>query len=465
MVNQRACFSITVKRSPFLIGLVRGLYREVVLNMLVNKKYVSVKFSEAKLKERNRKLSILLEMSNFLSTSMKMEDLLTGALSKVLEYFNVEAGRIYLMDDSGQYLNLTAHLGVQPYRLEKIDINEGFSGKAIRTKSFIAQHVSELEDKKRAALLSDKGFKVIICVPLICMDQIVGVMNLATSKIVKLDQGKVDLLTTIGNQIAVAANNTRLHEDLKSKIQALKEKKEMIEFFTYSISHDLKSPVIGIYGLTKRLQDKYRDLLDEKGKTQCDQILRTSAQMVALVEDINAYIAAKEVPLNFEKIKVKEIIDEVRIEFSTVLSQRQIKWSEPSTLPEIMADKLALLRVFRNFVDNSLKYGGVEMPEIRIRYKENESFHIFSFSDDGVGIRAEDKEKIFELFQRSETSKGTTGSGLGLAIVKEIAERHNGRVWLDTDRKQGTMFYIAISKDLNVNSDADQKSAGKEDSR
>lgn len=333
MVNELAYFSIAVKRSPFLIGLGRGLYREVVVNMLVNKKYVSVKFSEAKLKERNRKLSILLEMSNFLSTSMKMEDLLTGALSKVLEYFNVEAGRIYLMDDSGQYLNLTAHLGVQPYRLEKIDINEGFSGKAVRTKSFIAQHVSELEDKKRAALLSDKGFKVIICVPLICMDQIVGVMNLATSKIVKLDQGKVDLLATIGNQIAVAANNTRLHEDLKSKIQALKEKKEMIEFFTYSISHDLKSPAIGIYGLTKRLQDKYGDSLDEKGKFHCDQILRTSAQMVALVEDINAYIAAKEVPLNFEKIKVKGITDAVRIEFSTVLSQRQIKWSEPDTLP------------------------------------------------------------------------------------------------------------------------------------
>ena len=162
---------------------------------------------------------------------------------------------------------------------------------------------------------------------------------------------------------------------------------------------------------------------------------------------------------------LKEIIDEVRIEFSTVLSQRQIKWSEPDTLPEIMADKLALLRVFRNFVDNSLKYGGMEMPELKIGYKEDKSFHIFSFSDDGVGIRAEDKEKIFELFQRRETSKGTTGSGLGLAIVKEIAKRHKGRVWLDTDRKEGAMFHIAISKDLNVNSEADQKSAGEEDSR
>ena len=417
--------------------------------MLSNKKHISIKFSEAKLKKRNRELSILLEISNFLSTSVELKDLLAGVLSKVLEYFDEEAGRIYLMDGEGQSLNLAAHQGIEIEDLEKMNISDGFSGKAVRTKSFIAQYVSELEDKKRESLLSGKGLKIIICVPLINMGNVVGVMNLARSGMIQLDHNKVDVLMAMGNQIAVAVNNARLYGDLKKKIQILKEKEEMIKFFSYSISHDLKSPAIGVYGFAKRLKEKYKEILDKRGRAYCDQILKTAEQMVVLLEEINAYVAAKEAPINLENVKVKEITEEIRNEFSDRLRRRRIRWSEPDILPEITADRLGLIRIFRNFVDNALKYGGDNLLEIKIGYKEDKAFHLFSFSDDGVGIKVEDKEKIFKLFQRNETSKGKAGSGLGLAIVKEIAERHQGEAWAETNTNKGTTFYISISKDLN----------------
>ena len=417
--------------------------------MLSNKKHISIKFSEAKLKKRNRELSILLEISNFLSTSVELKDLLAGVLSKVLEYFDEEAGRIYLMDGAGQSLNLAAHQGIAIEGLEKMNISDGFSGKAVRTKSFIAQYVSELEDKKRESLLSGKGLKIIICVPLINMGNVVGVMNLARSGMIQLDHNKVDVLMAMGNQIAVAVNNARLYGDLKKKIQILKEKEEMIKFFSYSISHDLKSPAIGVYGFAKRLKEKYKEILDKRGRAYCDQILKTAEQMVVLLEEINAYVAAKEAPINLENVKVKEITEEIRNEFSDRLRRRRIRWSEPDILPEITADRLGLIRIFRNFVDNALKYGGDNLLEIKIGYKEDKAFHLFSFSDDGVGIKEEDKEKIFKRFQRNETSKGKAGSGLGLAIVKEIAERHQGEAWAETNTNKGTTFYISISKDLN----------------
>jgi len=88
------------------------------------------------------------------------------------------------------------------------------------------------------------------------------------------------------------------------------------------------------------------------------------------------------------------------------------------------------------------------MLQLEIGYEEDDVFHRFSFSDDGVGIKPEDKEKVFELFQRKETSQGTDGSGLGLAIVKEIAEGHEGRAWVDGSAIKGTTFYISISKNL-----------------
>lgn len=416
--------------------------------MLGKNKYISIKISESRLKERNRELSILLEMSNLLSTSMNQKTLLKKALSKIMEYFDLEAGRIYLMNDKDQYLHLAAHQGVETEGLEKLSLNEGFSGKAARTKCFIAQHISELEDRDRAAFLSNKGLKVIICVPLISMDKMGGVMNLGSKKIIKLDQNKIDLLTAIGNQIAIAADNTKYYEDLQNKIKKLDKKQETIKFFTYSISHDLKSPAIGIYGLTRRFQEKYAHILDEKGKIYCNQISSAAKQMVDLVEKMNEYIVAKEAPYHFEKIKVKEITEEIRREFSQKLKQRKIRWLEEDILTEIVADRLALIRVFRNFVDNALKYGGKEMLQLKIGYEKNNGFHIFSFSDDGFGIRTEEKENIFKKFQREETSQGKDGSGLGLAIVKEIAEGHGGRAWVDGNTTEGTTFCISISKAL-----------------
>lgn len=232
--------------------------------------------------------------------------------------------------------------------------------------------------------------------------------------------------------------------------QALRESFEKLKFFAYSVIHDLKSPTIGIYGLTELLHKHYKDLLDERGKSYCDQILKASVHVAALIEKINVYIATKEAPLKIEKIDIKDILQTVRDEFSSRLAVRQIKWLEPHAMAEVKADKLSILRVFRNFVDNSLKYGGEDLSEIRIGYEQSKGFHTFSVSDDGGGIREGDYERIFAAFQRGETYKMVEGVGLGLAIVTEIAERHRGRVWTEPQKDRWTTFYISIARHLRT---------------
>jgi signal transduction histidine kinase len=245
--------------------------------------------------------------------------------------------------------------------------------------------------------------------------------------------------------------NDNLNQEIQDRTraeEALKKSSEKIKLFAYSVSHDLKNPAIGIYGLTKLLHKNYSDILDNKGKNYCDQILRAAEQIAALVEMINVYISTKEAQLNFERVKLKELLQMTREEFSTQLNIRQIKWLEPENPPEIKIDRLSIVRVLRNLVDNALKYGGDDLSEIKIGYKETDEFHILSVKDDGVGIKDEDAKKIFGLFQRQETSIGIEGAGLGLAIVKDIVEQHRGKVWVEPGPEKGITIYISISRYL-----------------
>lgn len=421
--------------------------------MLISRKYISIKVNPLHLQERNEALFILLSISNLLSQSGELQKILDQTLAKVLEYFAFEAGRIYLLDGAGEFLQLVACRGMEAEGFNIVRISEGFSGKAARTGSFIAQYVSDLEDKQRAALLSAKGFKIIVCVPLITMGRVLGVMNMAADKDLELDQDRIDLLVAVGNQIAVAAHNAQLHSELKEKIEELKIQKDAIEYFAYSISHDLKSPAVGIYGLCKRLHRLYREALDATGREYCNQIVKGAEQILRLVDKINAYIVAKEAPMHFEPVELKEITATIRAEFSDTLATSAVRWLEPESLPTIVGDKISITRVLRNLVDNALKYGGDCLSEIQIDYRDDQAYHILLVSDNGVALRKEHAQRLFQLFQRDVQSKGVPGAGLGLAIVKEIVERHGGKVWVDFTRKSGTTFAVAISKALQEQRD------------
>jgi len=236
--------------------------------------------------------------------------------------------------------------------------------------------------------------------------------------------------------------------DRKQAEKALQDSSQKLKLFAYSVAHDLKSPAIGIYGLSKRLSKNYKDILDERGRNYCDQILRTGEHIAVLVDKINVYIATKEAPLSIERLDSGEIFQMLKDEFSAQLSIRQIDWHTPETTVKINADRLSMLRAFRNLVDNSLKYGGESLSKIWTGYEESEDLHIFSFSDNGKGLKEEDSENIFGAFQRNEASRGIEGAGLGLTIVKEIAEQHGGKVWVEPRSKKITTFCISISKNL-----------------
>jgi len=236
--------------------------------------------------------------------------------------------------------------------------------------------------------------------------------------------------------------------DRKIAEEQLKALSEKIKIFSYSITHDLKNPANVINWLAASLNNKYGPRLDDKGREFCDIIASSSKQLVDLIGKINSYIATGENPLQIEKFRLVEIMSALKDEFLPLTEKKGIRLTVYSGSDEILADKLALMRALRNFVENAIKYGGDKLSEIKIGYRSATGYHLFNVSDNGAGIEPNENNEIFTEFKRASSAVGIQGSGLGLAIVQQIASQHGGKTWLENNMGNWTTFFISISKDI-----------------
>ena len=192
----------------------------------------------------------------------------------------------------------------------------------------------------------------------------------------------------------LTAQNVQLHNEIRERKKAEEEllrSSEKIKLFAYSVAHDLKNPAIATHGLARILNKKFGNELGDRGKRICEQIQQSSEDIASLAEKINIFISAKETPLHIEKISLKEVFLILQEEFSTQLNIRSIQWVVPDKIPDtIVADRLSIVRIFRNIIENSFKYGGDELGRIEIGYRLTDDLHIFTVTDDGQGLKKED---------------------------------------------------------------------------
>lgn len=251
--------------------------------------------------------------------------------------------------------------------------------------------------------------------------------------------------------IALALANDKLRKEIEERIlaeQALSKSAEDLKLFAYSIMHDLKSPASAVHGLANLLHRQYAGSLDERGWKYCEQILKASEHCSVLIGQINAYIATKEAPLTIEPVLLSEVLQTVREEFSERLVARRIRWIQPDSGVTIRVDRLSIIRLFTNLVDNALKYGGNSLSEIRIGYEDSAGLCTILVSNDGEAMNREQCEAIFAPFQRAGTASTIPGTGLGLNIVREIARRHGGAVEAEPGRGGGVVFRITLAGKL-----------------
>ncbi|MBW2465914.1 MAG: GAF domain-containing protein [Deltaproteobacteria bacterium] len=317
----------------------------------------------------------------------------------------------------------------------------GVWGEAVRKRQPVIINDYESCDLKKGAPEGHVEIKRFMAVPLFDGEKIVAVAAVGNKKNA-YDEQDIRQLQLLIKGMWQITKRRRTEERLVKQA-------EMIKHFTNKVSHDLKNPAIVIYGLARIIERKYKRLEQEKLYDLIKQIVNSSAQIVSLSDDINAYISTRETPLHFKAIDLREVWRLIKEEFSTRLKKRDLIWIEPpSGIPGIKADRNALLRVYRNLVDNALKYGGSNLTEIEMGYNATETDHILSVRNNGKVIPPAEVETIFEVFKRNAGDSSIGGTGLGLSIVREIARQHKGDSWVESNVDGKTTFYISIARNL-----------------
>lgn len=230
---------------------------------------------------------------------------------------------------------------------------------------------------------------------------------------------------------------------LKYTNKELSIKNSELEQFANMAATDLRFPLEKIEQasiILRHLQDKPDPLADE----YMEEITKRSKQMRDLIDALNIYSSSDSAKMQPQSVDLNEVIKEVESNLSDNFDAYNVQLHY-SVLPTIYADRIQMLRLFKNIIDNSVKYRGEKPPEINISHTldVDKKQHIFAFEDNGAGIKREDYDKIFMIFQKDNDTENQN-IGMGLAISKKIAINHNGRLWFTSNVGKGTTFYLSI---------------------
>ena len=245
--------------------------------------------------------------------------------------------------------------------------------------------------------------------------------------------------------------NAKLLERERATVQSLEEKQVALqrsnhdlEQFAYVASHDLQEPLRKVTTFMDLLKRRYAQTLPEEAQKFVSFAVDGATRMHDLIQGLLAYSRVDRAIAKVE-VTADSVLEDVANDLAHQIrdSHAKVTWDK---LPVVSAEPTQLRQVFQNLIGNALKFRHADSPEVTISASETPKEWIFSVKDNGIGIEPEYADRIFLIFQRLHPQGRYPGSGIGLSICKKIVERHDGRIWFESDAGKGTTFHFSLSK-------------------
>lgn len=238
----------------------------------------------------------------------------------------------------------------------------------------------------------------------------------------------------------------RVNADLENRVHArtaeLEQANRELESFSYSASHDLRTPLRALNGYAHILRNEEADRLSDDGRRMLERIWLNAEKMGVLIDELLQFARLSRHEMKTDRVDMRALAADVGTELRGEYPKAAI---HIAPLPPAAGDGTLLRQVWQNLIANALKFSSKrEQPEIRIDAEATDGEITYRIADNGAGFDMAHAGRLFDVFQRMHDEREFPGTGAGLAIVKRIVARHGGRVWAEAEPDRGATFYFTL---------------------
>jgi signal transduction histidine kinase len=293
-----------------------------------------------------------------------------------------------------------------------------------------------------------------LALPLRARGRVIGAMTIQSKLEAAFSESDITALQTMTDQVANAIETARLFNDRVNLIKELESKNAELEQFAYTVSHDLKSPLVTMRGYLGYLTEDARRGDFERFNQDLNRVVAATDTMQALLNDLLKLSKVGRTVDTAEDVDVGEVTANVLELVYSSYGQRQVQIIVDDHLPIVRVNRTRMVEVVQNLLVNAMKFLGEQpSPQIEIGFggiDETTQQPIIFVRDNGIGIEPRYHSQIFGLFNRLNPEMD--GTGVGLTLVKRIVEMYGGRIWVQSEgAKRGTTFYFTLpSVEKNV---------------
>ncbi|MCW3066378.1 MAG: multi-sensor signal transduction histidine kinase [Solirubrobacterales bacterium] len=224
----------------------------------------------------------------------------------------------------------------------------------------------------------------------------------------------------------------------------LRRSNEELERYAYVASHDLSEPLRAIAGFSDLLRRRFADQLGTEGDSFLDAITDGVGRMQALIDDLLAFSRLDSSGRTAQPVAIAEVVDEAIRSLDSIVARSGGRVNVPGPLPVVSGQHSQLAQLFQNLIGNALKFVADGPPIVVVSAERGADRWLFSVRDNGIGVDPDDRERIFDVFERLHRRDEFGGTGVGLAICRKVVEIHGGEIWVEPAPEGGSVFRFTL---------------------
>lgn len=260
------------------------------------------------------------------------------------------------------------------------------------------------------------------------------------------DEEKLNILSglkLLHEDLELYKEEYKKNVDSEYNLKILQQKNKELEQFNFMASHDLKEPLRTVISMTDLIKRDFQILSEDETIEYLNFIADAGKRMFQLIEQLLSFSTAG-TKLKKETLDVNSILMNIKKDLKFQLESNNVNL-EIDKLPKIFADKVSIQLILQNLISNAIKfYKGNASPQIKISAKSDANKHTFYVADNGDGIDSQYHERIFGLLKRLHTKAEIEGAGIGLSMCRKLVNLHQGKIWIDSEYKDGAKFCFEI---------------------